>query len=66
VDGDPAGEIGCKVDPHPPCPIPAIHCTAVMIEGVGWFTLDGIPVCVEGNHADCGHAATGRAWFTIG
>jgi len=43
--------------PHSPPP--------PMVTGSDWFTIDGIPVCREGDVAACGHATTGRPWFTI-
>jgi len=54
--------VGDPVEPHgdpPHSPRP------VMVTGVNWFTIDGIPVCREGNLASCGHATSGRPWFDI-
>lgn len=41
------------------------HAGPTMAEGSGWMTLNGIPVVREGNLATCGHASTGRGWFTL-
>ena len=63
VEGQPVVLLGDPVTPHPP-PIPP-HTAPVMAEGSGWMRLNGIPVCREGNLANCGHASTGRPWFRI-
>lgn len=57
--------IGCPVDPHPPCPDPAIHCAAHMVEGEPTITINGIPVSFLGHRADCGHPTTGQADFGL-
>jgi uncharacterized Zn-binding protein involved in type VI secretion len=36
-----------------------------MAEGLSWFRINGIPVCRQGHHADCGHETTGRNWFHL-
>jgi uncharacterized Zn-binding protein involved in type VI secretion len=55
--------LGDPVEPHPPVPP---HTTApFMAEGCDWLTINGIPVCREGNKANCGHATTGRAWVQV-
>jgi uncharacterized Zn-binding protein involved in type VI secretion len=37
-----------------------------MIEGSPWETINGIPVCRQGDHANCNHAAIGtQTWFQI-
>lgn len=51
-------------DPITPHLIPP-HLTAVMAQGSGWMTLNGIPVCRAEHLASCNHASTGRSWFTI-
>ena len=33
-----------------------------MAEGSSWVTIDGIPICREGDLASCGHPATGAAF----
>jgi len=67
--GNPVGVIGSPVDSHPPCPIPAVHCTAVMAEGLSKHRIiqGGVTyyVCLEGHLASCGHAATGRPYFRV-
>lgn len=55
VLGDPVTPHG--VPPHSPAP--------VMVEGVPWVTIEGIPICVSGNLASCGHSATGRPHVTV-
>lgn len=63
VQGELVVLLGDPVTPHPPVPP---HSTApVMAEGSGWMTLNGIKVCREGHHANCGHPTTGRGWFTL-
>ena len=57
--------LGDPVASHAPCPVVPIHCAAVMSEGSSWATLDGIPIVRQGNSASCGHAATGRPWWTF-
>lgn len=61
VDGQVVVCVGDPVTPHGV----AKHADPYMAEGVDWFTIDGIPVCREGNAADCGHPTTGRGWFQI-
>lgn len=63
VEGQPVVCVGDPVTPHGP-PIPK-HTGPTMAEGVGWFIINGKPVCREGNLADCGHPSTGRSWFQI-
>lgn len=63
VDGQPIQLLGDAVTPHVP---PGPHLSGPkMVEGSGWFKLNGIPVVRAGNKASCGHAATGRPWFNI-
>ncbi len=62
VEGQVIVGIGDLVQAHGPAP----HSPPPpMVTGSDWFTIDGIPVCREGEVAACGHATTGRAWFTI-
>ena len=56
-DNDPETEPGPA--PGPP------HDAPVMAQGSDWFKIDGVPVCREGHLASCGHATTGRGWFSI-
>lgn len=63
LNGNPWSQIGSPVTPHPPCPDPAIHCSAHMITGSSHVRINGIPVCREGDLADCGHASTGQGWI---
>lgn len=43
---------------HPPCPIPAIHCSGnwTTANGSGNVLINGIPVNFEGNADTCGHS----------
>jgi uncharacterized Zn-binding protein involved in type VI secretion len=36
-----------------------------MVEGSGWFTINGVPVVRTGNKASCGHEANGNPWMTL-
>lgn len=63
VDGEPVVVLGDQITPHglpPHGPLPP-----TMVEGSDWMSIDGIPVCREGHLASCGHASTGRGWYTI-
>lgn len=63
VENQPVVVVGSRVEPHPLLPP---HTTGPpMVAGVGWFTIDGIPVCRAGDAAECGHTTTGRDWFQI-
>ena len=55
--------LGDAVAPHPP--VPPHTSGPVMASGSSWFTINGTPVCRQGDIASCGHTTTGRAWFTI-
>lgn len=61
LDGQPWAIVGSPVDGHglPP------HAAPVMVEGVVWIRIDGVPVCVAGNAASCGHGASGRSWIRV-
>lgn len=61
VEGQPIVLKGDPVSAHglPP------HAAPVMAAGSSWMTLNGVPVVRALNAATCGHAATGRAWFTL-
>ena len=64
LDGDPWAVVGSPVDPHPPCPFPAIHCAAVMTAALPSIVrINGIMARREKDLADCGHTATGRPWI---
>lgn len=41
------------------------HAGPTMAEGSAWMTINGVPVVRAGNKATCGHASTGRPWFTL-
>lgn len=63
VEGQLVVLLGDPVTPHPPFPP---HTTGpVMAEASDWMTIDGVPVCREGNAASCGHTTTGRSWWTL-
>lgn len=53
--------VGDKVLPHPPPPFHTVP--HVMVEGIPWITIDGIPVCFKNNLASCGHRANGTSWI---
>ena len=61
VAGQPVVLRGDPVAPHGDPP----HAGPVMAQGSGWMTLDGTPVCRAGHLATCGHASSGRGWWTI-
>lgn len=62
IEGQYVVVLGDPVASHGKSP----HSSAKMVEGSNWFTWNGVPVCRAGNKASCGHATTGRPWFTIG
>jgi uncharacterized Zn-binding protein involved in type VI secretion len=53
--------LGDAVAPHGE----GAHGAPVMAEGSSFVRINGIPVCMEGNQASCGHAATGAAWARV-
>ena len=61
VESQPVVLLGDPITAHglPP------HAAPTMVEGSSWMTLNGVPVCRQGHLASCGHASTGRPWFTI-
>lgn len=61
VDGQDVVLLGDPVQGHGLQP----HASPVMAEASNWISLDGVPVCQEGHKATCGHASTGRSWFTL-
>lgn len=63
VAGQTIVTLGDPIKPHPPAPPHTV--TPRMVEGSGWFTVDGVPVCRQGHLASCGHATTGRDWWTL-
>lgn len=62
VEGEPTVLLGDPVAPHG---LPPHSPSPVMVEGSDWMTIDGVPVCRAGHLASCGHASTGRDWFSI-
>lgn len=54
--GDPV-EAHPSGPPHEPDP--------VMADRSSRFHIDGVPACREGHLASCGHATTGRSWWTL-
>ena len=65
VAGSLMAVVGDSVASHAPCPIPASHCAATMVDGSSKFTVQGIAVCRAGDAASCGHTANGLAKFDI-
>lgn len=63
VDGGTIVVQGDPVAPHPPAP--PHNLAPAMAQGSAWFTIDGVPVCRAGDLASCGHATTGRPWWTL-
>lgn len=63
VEGQFVVLLGDPVTPHAPPVFP--HTAPVMAEASDWMTIDGAPVCREGNAASCGHLSTGRSWWTL-
>lgn len=64
IDGDLVVVVGDPVQPHAPSNSP--HSSGpVMVQGSSFVTIEGIPVCIAGNSASCGHASTGRPHVTI-
>lgn len=61
VEGEPVVLQGDPVTGHGLFP----HAAPTMAQGSTWMTLNGTPVCRAGHLASCGHASTGRSWFTI-
>ena len=61
VNGHTVAVMGDDVASHAPCPAPASHCAAVMVQGSSRVTIDGIPIVRAGDAASCGHTATGQA-----
>lgn len=64
VEGQTIVGVGDLVTPHAPGP-PHSPAPPTMVTGSPWFSINGVPVCREGDLASCGHATTGRGWFTI-
>lgn len=61
VEGQPIVLLGDPVAGHGDAP----HSGPSMAQGSSWMTIDGVPVVRQGHLASCGHAATGRSWFSI-
>ena len=55
ADGELVTVDGDDVVPHGT----GIHASAIMIASNQEFYLDGIPVCIEGDLATCGHTTSG-------
>ena len=53
--------LGDAVAPHGPGP----HVAPVMAQGSAFVRINGIPVCIAGNAATCGHAADGLGWLQV-
>ncbi len=64
VDGALAVVLADPVTPHPPPNTPPIAAPS-MVQGSSFFKLNGIPVCIAGNQASCGHATSGQGFFRI-
>lgn len=56
VNGRPISVVGDPVTPHPPCPKPAIHCSATTTTGSSTVIAGGIRVQYVGCVDTCGHA----------
>ena len=57
VNGRPMAKWLSAVTPHPPCPKPAIHCSAkAAFPGSKKVTANGVPVMRVGDKDTCGHA----------
>lgn len=64
VNGSPVVVQGDLVAPH--FPFEPLHIPApFMAEGSPNWRINGIPVCRAGHLANCGHATSGRPFFTI-
>lgn len=55
VNGILASVIGANVAPHPPCPIPPIHCASIVTSGSSTVFISGIPATRIGDSENCGH-----------
>ncbi|WP_020185951.1 hypothetical protein [Methylopila sp. 73B] len=64
VEGQLVVVIGDPVTPHSPQKTKHSG-SPEMVGASGWMSLDGKAVCRAGDEADCGHASTGRGWFSI-
>ena len=65
IDGDAVVLRGDAVASHAPCPVVPSHCAATMVGAVDWITIGGVPICVAGDAASCGHATTGSDWVDV-
>jgi uncharacterized Zn-binding protein involved in type VI secretion len=61
VGGKACAVVGDKVAGHGKSP----HSGPVMVQGSSKLTVDGIPVCLRGHLASCGHTATGNNKLTV-
>lgn len=56
VNGKELGKKGSKVSAHPPCPRPAIHCSATAAQpGASNVTANGIRILLSTDTDSCGH-----------
>lgn len=55
--------IGDRVASHPP--VPPHTGSPVMVEGSSFARINGIPICREGDQANCGHPSTGSSNMRI-
>ena len=60
-NGQPLAVVGCEVAPHGNGP----HQGAVMVQGNPAITINGIPVCFQGDRASCGDTATGQPLLSV-
>lgn len=52
IAGKKVATVGDRIAPHGK----GGHANAVMVEGSGGITAGGTAICLEGDHASCGHA----------
>jgi uncharacterized Zn-binding protein involved in type VI secretion len=55
VNGRPVATTGTLVTPHPPCPKPATHCSAVTTIGSMTVLAEGKPINYVGSPDSCFH-----------
>lgn len=58
IDGHLVVLLGDPVAAHGIAP----HAAPVMAQGSTFVRINGVPVCLAGHLASCGHASTGSAW----
>lgn len=59
ANGAPVAVLGDTVASHGNGP----HQGPKMVQGSTFFRINGIPVCIAGNAASCGHTTNGQPWF---